>query len=73
MRHRAQREGSDDADASADPRQELARAATAVWVYDSSVCLQIVDPPPQAARDGVCRCAACHAAFTADWAERFLP
>ena len=73
MRRRAQRKAPDKADEIADPREELARVATAVWVYDSAVCMQIVDSPPPVPRDGVCRCPACHAALTADWAARFLP
>ena len=72
MRQRAQRKAPGKAETGADPRQELARTATTVWVYDSAVCLEIVDSPSPAMRDGVCRCQACHAALTADWAARFL-
>jgi len=73
MAESAQKKAPDKAEATADPRQDLARAATAVWNYDSPVCMQIIDSPPLAPRDGVCRCPACHAAFTPDWAARFLP
>ncbi|HEU5136916.1 MAG TPA: hypothetical protein VFU13_17340 [Steroidobacteraceae bacterium] len=73
MRQRARRKAPEKTEPAADPRQELARAATAVWIYDSAVCMQILDSPPTLPRDGVCRCEACHAALTADWAARFLP
>ena len=53
-------------------RPTKADAPTLLWIQDSPVCVEIVDATPPAPRDGVCRCAACHAAELADWAERFL-
>jgi hypothetical protein len=68
----AQRKGPDTADGAVDPASP-APTTLVRWIYDSPVCVEIVDSPPQPPRDGVCRCQACHAACTADWAARFLP
>ena len=74
MRHMATRKKSDpEPSASSTPRPAAPRASIVIWIHDAPVCVEIVDAPTPAPRDGVCRCAACHAAELADWAERFLP
>jgi len=62
-----------DSSAKPSPRPSAPRPSTVVWIHDAPVCVEIVDSPPPYPRDGVCRCAACHAAEFADWADRFLP
>jgi hypothetical protein len=49
------------------------RTSVMMWVDGTFACVEIVDAPPPNPRDGVCRCDACHASLTADWAARFLP
>jgi hypothetical protein len=74
MRHMAKRkEPAAENSATTLPRATTPGAATVLWIHDAPVCVEIVEAPPPVPRDGVCRCAACHAAEFADWAERFLP
>ena len=73
MRYMATRKPAAEPSANPAPRPTKSNAPTVLWIHDSPVCVEIIDTPPPVPRDGVCRCAACHAAEFADWAERFLP
>jgi len=66
-------EASAEAPKPAAPQPLTARTTTVIWAHGTPVCVEIIDSPAPAPRDGVCRCAACHAAEYADWAEHFLP
>jgi hypothetical protein len=63
----------DEAIERAAPAPRKSRTPVTMWVDNSFACVEIVDAPPPNPRDGVCRCEACHASLTADWAARFLP
>jgi hypothetical protein len=74
MRHMATRKKPhDEAPAQAPQAPRKPRTPVMLWVDDTFACVEIVDTPPPSPRDGVCRCEACHASLTADWAERFFP
>jgi len=45
---------------------------TVVWVYEGPVCVTVVDNPVDFPHDGVCHCAACHAAMCADLDDHFF-
>jgi hypothetical protein len=74
MRRMATRKKPDDEAAEPAPiAPRKSHPPVLMWVNDSFACVEIVDAPPPNPRDGVCRCEACHASLTADWAARFLP
>jgi len=60
-------EGPDDA-----PRPAGFRLPVAVWVHDGPICVTVIDEPYRELRDGVCRCAGCHAALLADRTVEFI-
>jgi hypothetical protein len=73
MRHMATRKKrTAEPAANSEPRPAAPQTSTILWIHDAPVCVEIVESPQPKPRDGVCRCAACHAAELADWAERFL-
>lgn len=63
----------DEASTPAPEGPRRTRTPVMLWVDETFACVEIVDTPPPSPRDGVCRCDACHASLTADWAARFLP
>jgi hypothetical protein len=74
MRHMATRKTPEN-EVPAEPPQAAPRASRTpvlLWGTEALSCVEIVDAPPRNPRDGVCRCEACHASLTADWAARFL-
>lgn len=43
-----------------------------VWVHDGPVCVRCADLPAPFPPNGVCRCPACHGAWSADLADNYF-